>query len=255
MKKYGIGIVTLLVGKVGVKLVPTFLKLGLAGISAAWYAHEFSWKLATVLMGALFVHELGHIWEMKRWRLKTRGVYFIPFFGAIAVSEDAFPSREAQYAIAIMGPMWGFGLAAFTAAVYALTDYKVLASAAGWIAFLNLFNLLPVTPLDGGRVVSAIAFSVHTRVGLAFLSSALVTAAVLAWYVSLLVFAFLLVVGFLDLTMEYGRRNKSLACMAPGSAVQSLAAYFVLIGMHWAFIVYVSTAPGMAFVHDFFSNW
>src|SRR2546427_777808 len=83
-------------------------KILLAGASFATYAVLFSWKFALVLIGSLVVHEYGHLWAMKRYKLKTKGIYLIPLLGAAAVSEEAFPTRKAEVVIAMMGPIWGF---------------------------------------------------------------------------------------------------------------------------------------------------
>jgi len=86
-------------------------------------------------------------------RHETRGIYLIPLLGAAAVAEDNFPSRRAEATIALAGPLTGAVLAAGTGLLYFATRNGAFAAAAGWMALINLFNLLPVVPLDGGRVV------------------------------------------------------------------------------------------------------
>lgn len=183
------------------------LKLGKTGMAAgsfAAYAVLFSWPFALVLMGSLFIHEMGHIWAMKRSGMKTKGVYFIPFLGAAAVSEEMFPSRGSETFIALMGPVWGFVLALLTFGGYLLTGSTLLAALAGWMAMLNLFNLLPINPLDGGRVMKSVAFSISSRAGFLFMLAGLGGAFALAWVFNLGLITFLIVIGVFELLYEIG---------------------------------------------------
>ena len=166
-----------LLAKFGGKLLAIVIKLvkalkmgkvALAGLSFAAYASIFTWRFAFLLMGSIAFHELGHIWAMHRCGMKTRGIYFIPLFGAAAVSEEEFPSREVESFVALAGPVWGMSLALATAGIYLATQSPVYAATAGWMAMINLFNLLPINPLDGGRVAKSIFFSIHRDAGRIF---------------------------------------------------------------------------------------
>src|ERR1700683_5600103 len=132
--------------------------LGLA--SFAVYAILFTWQFAVIILGMLIIHEYGHLRCMKHYGMKTRGIYLIPLFGAAAVAEDNFPSRRAEATVALAGPLTGAMLAAGTGLVYVATRNGAFAAAAAWMALINLFNLLPVVPLDGGRVVKSITCSI-----------------------------------------------------------------------------------------------
>jgi Zn-dependent protease len=66
----------------------------------------------------------------------------------------------------LAGPLTGAVLAAGTGLLYFATRNGALAAAAAWMALVNLFNLLPVVPLDGGRVVKSITCSIGSRTGL-----------------------------------------------------------------------------------------
>jgi Zn-dependent protease len=144
-------------------------KVGLAAASMTAYSCLLTWQFALLIMFALFVHESGHIWAMKRSGLKTKGIYFIPLLGAAAVSDGEFPSRRSEAFIALMGPIWGLAFAAETGGLYFVVKEPILAAATGWMAAVNLFNLLPVNPLDGGRVFKSIAYSTSSWLGLGFL--------------------------------------------------------------------------------------
>ncbi len=180
-------------------------KLALFGASFGAYSLMWSWKFAVVLLGSLFLHEMGHLWAMKRYGLKTKGVYFIPLLGAAAVSEDRFPSRKAETVIALMGPLWGFGLALATFGGYLATREPIFAALAGWMAMINLFNLLPINPLDGGRVMKSIAYSVSSRLGVLFLAAGLAGGFLLARRFGLVLMTFLLLIGSYELLWEIKR--------------------------------------------------
>lgn len=139
--------------------------LGLGVLSFVIYSLFFSWGFAVLLIGSLVFHEYGHIWAMQRCGMKVSGIYLIPFVGGAAVPKSKVPSQAATVFIYLAGPTFGLALAAATAAGYLCTGWTVLAGAACWMAILNLFNLIPVFPLDGGGVLRAIAYSVHQVAG------------------------------------------------------------------------------------------
>lgn len=141
--------------------------LGWAAASVATYGILFSWQFALAIMLQLFVHEYGHVHAMRRTGMKVRGMYFIPFLGALAVTEDSFTSRRQQVYVALSGPIWGSALALLPAAAFLWTREPIWAAVAAWWALINLFNLLPIAPLDGGRVMQAFAFSYSSSLGLA----------------------------------------------------------------------------------------
>lgn len=144
------------------------LKLGKAALftgTLAAYAYTWSWKFAAVLMSCLTVHEMGHVWAMKRLGIPHSGIHFIPFLGAVIVPETAFPSRKAEAFCALMGPIWGGSLAIVGYLAYLATGIPVLAGVASWFALVNVFNLIPVLPLDGGRVMASVALSLRSAFG------------------------------------------------------------------------------------------
>lgn len=138
---------------------------GLVVLSFVVYSLFFSWGFAVLLIGSLVFHEYGHIWAMQRCGMKVSGIYLIPFVGGAAVPQSKVPSQAATAFIYLAGPAFGLALAAATAAGYLCTGWTILAGAACWMAILNLFNLIPVFPLDGGGVLRAIAYSVHQVAG------------------------------------------------------------------------------------------
>jgi Zn-dependent protease len=125
-------------------------------VSVAAYALLWGWQFAVGFVVLLFVHELGHVLEAKRQGLPVSAPLFIPFLGAMILlkenPQDAW--REAKMAIA--GPILGSVGAAVTWGLGEALDSDLLIALAFTGFFLNLFNLLPIVPLDGGRIVAAV---------------------------------------------------------------------------------------------------
>ena len=133
-----------------------FTTAGSMLVSVAAYAWIWGWKFAVGFVLLLFVHELGHVLELKRQGIPASAPLFIPFLGA-AVGMKQMPAnawREAQVALA--GPILGSAGAAAVWAAGEAYDSDLLVALAFTGFLLNLFNLLPIVPLDGGRAVAAL---------------------------------------------------------------------------------------------------
>lgn len=141
------------------------IMVGLVVLSFVIYSLFFSWGFAVLIIVSLIFHEYGHVWAMQRCGMKVSGIYLIPFVGGAAVPRSNLPSQATTVFIYLAGPAFGLALAAVTACGYLLTGWPLLAGATFWMTILNLFNLLPIFPLDGGGVIRAITYSVHSIVG------------------------------------------------------------------------------------------
>jgi Zn-dependent protease len=208
----GAGGLFALMGKLAIKAWPLAGKLlkaakgakvVLGALSFASYACMFTWKFSAIILVSLFVHEYGHIWQMRRCGMRTKGIYFIPFVGGAAVADEAFPSAYAEASIALMGPLWGFGLAVLTLVTGVAVASPLLAAAGCWIAMVNLFNLAPVNPLDGGRVVKSVSLSLRTWLGKAFAAASILVAGIVGSMGGLHIFLFVAVIGALELGLMY----------------------------------------------------
>jgi Zn-dependent protease len=143
------------IAKFGVGILKYKFLLGLFISFGAYLWYGGIW-FAVGLIGLIFVHEMGHWLEAKRQGLPVSAPLFIPFLGASIFLKEHPESAWREFQLAIAGPLLG-SLGAF--AVYALAeanDSNRLRAIAFLGFFINLFNLLPVVPLDGGRIVTAI---------------------------------------------------------------------------------------------------
>jgi len=198
-------------GGLGLKLLKSakVIKVLFAAGSLAAYSWLFSIEFAIALILCLVFHEYGHIKAMKYFGLKTKGIYLIPFVGGLALSDDKINTRWQDIVISIMGPFFGLILSIACLIGYWITDIEILAGLAVFNALLNLFNMLPVLPLDGGHVLKSIAFSINSKVGLV----ACVLGAALGVYISytfgLALLGFLLAIGSIEILFEYKRRHLS----------------------------------------------
>jgi len=126
-------------------------------VSVGAYALIYTWKFAVGLVLLLFVHEMGHVLQLRREGIKASAPMFIPFLGAVVAMKEMPKDAAAEARVGLAGPVIGSLGALVPLALYGLTGnelFQVLA----YIGFLlNLFNLLPVLPLDGGRAMAALS--------------------------------------------------------------------------------------------------
>lgn len=125
-------------------------------VSIGAYAWLWGWKFGVGFVLLLLVHELGHVFELRRQGVPASAPMFIPFMGAFVGLKQMPENAWNEAKVALAGPLLGsIGAAGVWAAGVAL-DSQLLVALAFTGFFLNLFNLLPVSPLDGGRAVAAI---------------------------------------------------------------------------------------------------
>jgi len=134
-----------------------FLKVGgTMLISLFFYSMAFGWRFAAGFIILLFIHEMGHLIAARMVGLKVGLPVFIPFMGAVIALREAPRNAWIEAIVGIGGPILGSLGALAVASCYLLTGNNLFL-ALGYVGFLlNLFNLIPMVPLDGGRIVSAI---------------------------------------------------------------------------------------------------
>jgi Zn-dependent protease len=125
-------------------------------VSAAFYVWYGGWWFGIGLVFLLFVHEMGHVIEAKRQGLPVSAPLFIPFLGAMISLRQMPHDAWNEAKLAIGGPILGSLGALAIWGVGEAIDSNHLKALAFLGFFINLFNLLPVVPLDGGRIVAAL---------------------------------------------------------------------------------------------------
>lgn len=157
-------------------------QLGFAIMTFAVYAWLLNWKAALLLTVAVGFHECSHLWAAKRLGLKTKGFYLVPFMGGVAFITDRYKNYGQQAFVVLMGPVGGGVLALATAGAWYITGSPILGAAAGWMCFLNLFNLLPLSFLDGGQLMGTISYSVNKTLGMVLNVISTLVAVVILWH-------------------------------------------------------------------------
>ncbi len=136
------------------------LKFGTAGISAlvsiGFYALLFGWPFAIGLVLMLFIHEMGHALVMKLKGIPVGSMIFIPMLGAAVMMNQMPKNAKDEAEVGIAGPIAGALAASFCLYVAQSQPHTVWAPLAYFGFFMNLFNLIPIVPFDGGRVLAAI---------------------------------------------------------------------------------------------------
>jgi Zn-dependent protease len=126
-------------------------------LSLAIYATIWGWPYAAGFIALMFAHEMGHYVAARLCGLNVGGPAFIPFVGAwINLKEQPRDVRTEAY-VAVAGPLVGTVSAVAVYLWGRWTDSTLLLAIAYAGLFLNLFNLLPVSPLDGGRITAIIS--------------------------------------------------------------------------------------------------
>nr|WP_218039596.1 site-2 protease family protein [Dendrosporobacter quercicolus] len=126
-------------------------------ISLAIYAAAFGLKYAAGFILLLFIHELGHLFASRVVGLATSAPIFLPFIGAVISLKQLPNNAKMEANIAIGGPAMGTLSALICLIFYFWSDSLLMLVLAYTACLLNLFNLIPCDPLDGGRIVAAIS--------------------------------------------------------------------------------------------------
>jgi Zn-dependent protease len=116
------------------------------------YAVAFGWEFGLLFVLLILAHELGHYAAFRAYGLPVRLPVFVPFLGAFTAGTAPQDPEHSAY-IALAGPLVGFGLAAACYAMGVSLHERFWLAAASVGSFLNLFNMIPIVPFDGGRVV------------------------------------------------------------------------------------------------------
>lgn len=185
------------------------IKVVFAGASVAAYSWLFSFQFALALIACLVFHEYGHVRAMKYFGMKTKGIYLIPFVGGLALGDDKINTRWQDVVISIMGPTFGLIMSLLCWLAYAVTGEIFFAGLASLNALLNLFNMLPVLPLDGGHILKSICFSMNSLLGLGFCAVAAVLGIYGSYQLGLALLGFMLLIGSVEILFEWKYRKHS----------------------------------------------
>ena len=148
-------------------------------ISIGAYALLFPLWFAVGIVVLIWVHEMGHVVQLRREGIAASAPMFIPFLGAFVAMKQMPKDALAEARVGLAGPVLGTlgGLAAL--GLYALTGENLFLGLAYFDFIINLFNLAPLLPLDGGRAVGAMS-PVFQLLGLVFMVALCFVAPIMA---------------------------------------------------------------------------
>jgi Zn-dependent protease len=138
-------------------LTPNGLLLAVAALAS--FSYLWGWQQALLISAIIILHELGHALAMLIVGIPVKGVYLVPFFGGAAIAAAPYRNEGQSGFVALMGP--GFSLLSTLALAVAAkeTGNPIFKTAADISAIINLINLAPIYPLDGGRVLKTVLVS------------------------------------------------------------------------------------------------
>src|SRR5437773_2260084 len=140
------------------KFLPVLLKSGGTMLLMLWvYMQLWGWQFALGFVSLLLVHETGHLIVARKFGLKVGAPVFIPFMGAFIALKDQPRNAWMEACVGIGGPLLGSlgALACNSLGEIFNIPFLIVLASVGY--FLNLFNLMPVGFLDGGRIVTALS--------------------------------------------------------------------------------------------------
>lgn len=212
------------------KFIFVFLKLGKifstfgSMLITIWlYAKIHGWMFGIGFVLLLFMHEMGHYFAAKRAGLPVSTPIFIPFIGAFVAMKEQPKDAKTEAFVAIVGPALGSIAAFICLAIYYGTGKSIFLALAYSGFILNLFNLIPVHPLDGGRIVTAIS-PVLWFLGIPLMLIALVK----FFNVILIIF---LILGIVELYKYYKNPDKKYFQVEKSTRIIYALSYFGLVAI------------------------
>ncbi len=130
--------------------------LGTMFVSIAAYALAFGLPFAVGFVLLLFIHEMGHVIQLRREGVEASAPIFIPFMGALIAAESLGKDAAAEARVGLAGPLLGTAATLVPLAIWLATGSDLWRALAYIGFFINLINLLPVLPLDGGRAMAVL---------------------------------------------------------------------------------------------------
>ena len=126
-------------------------------VSIVAYQLIFGWAFAVGFVLLLLLHEMGHVIQLRREGVEASAPMFIPFLGAVISAKSLGDNAAAEARVGLAGPILGSIATLIPLGLWLATGDDFWRALAYIGFFLNLFNLLPVVPLDGGRAMAALS--------------------------------------------------------------------------------------------------
>ena len=168
-------------------------------VSIAAYALLWGFPFAFGFVVLLFVHEMGHVIQLRREGIQASAPMFIPFLGAVVMAKSLGDDAAAEARVGLAGPILGSIASLVPLAIWLATGNEFWQALAYVGFFLNLFNLVPIVPLDGGRAMAALSPAVW------FVGLAMMVAMLFIWPNPILIL--IVIVGAYEAWKRWKARN------------------------------------------------
>jgi len=121
------------------------------------YWSLYGWPFALGLVLTIYIHEMGHVYVLRKLGIQSGAPLFIPGLGALILIKQRITDPSIDAKVGLAGPVWGLGAGIAAYIVYLVTGEGIWGAIAAVTGFINLFNLIPVWQLDGARGFHALA--------------------------------------------------------------------------------------------------
>ena len=194
----------------------------------------FGPSAAAMLIVLILIHELGHVIAMRWAGIPVKGIYFIPFFGGVAVGGDRYRSEAERGIVALMGPGFSLLTTAAFAILAAQSSDPTMRELAFMSAVINGFNLLPVQPLDGGQIMRSLLSRLDPAIARIFHTAALLAGGALALYLGSLLLLMVLLLAAPAVAASGANGRQDIAPISLGELAILLVAYVATIVFYLA---------------------
>ena len=160
-----------------------------------------NWMIVLILTAVVVFHELGHFTAMKIYKYQDLGIFFIPLLGAYVSGKKQEVSQKQSAIILLAGPIPGIFLGIILHILSIRIESDLLEKIAWILIFLNVLNLLPVYPLDGGQLLHRLFLDNYNILGKIFV---ILSVTLMSWVAISSGFLFLLFFPFMMITRMFG---------------------------------------------------
>lgn len=184
---------------------------------------------ATILIVSIGFHEYSHLFAANILKLETKGFYLIPFVGGVSIISDKYKSLWQQAIVALAGPIGGGLLATLLVVCCSITKISYIGYAAFIMLSLNIFNLAPLSFLDGGQIIDTIIISISEKAGVVWKFISTIAGIVLIWklniFIASIITAFALPSAISNLVSIKNQKPTDIVKLSGRQAIIILAIY------------------------------
>jgi len=168
---------------------------------------SWGWEAVILILVVLVVHEMGHYAGMKLFKYRNVKMFFIPLLGAAVAGEKRNVASWKEAVVILLGPLPGIIISIVLSIMYMLNKNDIYHKLASMFFFINIFNLLPFMPLDGGRFFKTVLFSRNRYVEAAFIIVGGIGLAVIGFAIDSRLLVIVGIIGFVSLSGEFKKNG------------------------------------------------